>query len=197
MDDPRLVLRVEDNAEVVIDDMNNEALWTLYRRSVWCLVLPGNLHDLTYRFYDAVRHGCLPVVMTVKPLVVAAPFAAGIAYERFTHFAQVEDANDVARVIRKLLASASAAGEPILAQPARVVHATLINGNADLDQEACVIDLRKRRAAMRAAAPALFLEHRNCSEHEAKMSARLLMSELEVRRGALERLQFVGSEPTL
>merc|ERR1712054_559140 len=78
--DPRLRVHISDSAQPVFDAMNSDDLWALYKRSMWCLVPPGNLHDLTYRFYDVIRFGCLPVVVSLPGLVASVPFAASVNY---------------------------------------------------------------------------------------------------------------------
>eukprot|EP00747_Dinoflagellata_sp_TGD_P094435 gnl/TRDRNA2_/TRDRNA2_166110_c0_seq2.p1 gnl/TRDRNA2_/TRDRNA2_166110_c0~~gnl/TRDRNA2_/TRDRNA2_166110_c0_seq2.p1 ORF type:complete len:281 (-),score=36.37 gnl/TRDRNA2_/TRDRNA2_166110_c0_seq2:10-852(-) len=161
--DPRVIVRVETDLWKTLDEFSDGALLSLYRRSVYCLVPPGNLVDLTYRFYDAVRFGCLPVVLMQRPLVVAAPFAAlGVDYRSFAHFAHLDQPEDVARVLKKLFAEA--------ADPAAV---------------------EKRRANLLANAPLLFFEHVNCTPMAG--AGELLTAELAIRQQALGHARFVGA----
>lgn len=161
--DPRVVVRVEETLEATFDELFDGNLWHLYRRSVWCIVVPGNLVDLTYRFYDVLRLGCLPVVLLHPPLVIAAPFAASVDYESFAHFAHVSGSEDVARIVERLVE---------LAEDAEY--------------------MATRREAMIREAPRLFYEHLNCSADQAT-AGDAIVEELVVRQRVLAHTRFVGA----
>merc|ERR1711865_284804 len=75
----------------------------LYASSDFCLVLPGHLHDLTKRCYDAMAQGCLPVVVTKQRFWMALPFAAHGKWKSFAGFHRVQTKDDLRRILLRLL----------------------------------------------------------------------------------------------
>ncbi|CAE8648916.1 unnamed protein product, partial [Polarella glacialis] len=116
--DARLVLRFASRVEDVqaasrggskADDVHPEAagatnLTRLYQEADFCLCLPGHLHVLTKRCFDAMAQGCLPVVVTKYRFWIALPFAAQAPWSEFATFRRVASAGDLRKVLEELLA---------------------------------------------------------------------------------------------
>eukprot|EP00927_Polykrikos_kofoidii_P071435 TRINITY_DN67699_c0_g1_i1.p1 TRINITY_DN67699_c0_g1~~TRINITY_DN67699_c0_g1_i1.p1 ORF type:complete len:659 (+),score=101.89 TRINITY_DN67699_c0_g1_i1:114-2090(+) len=107
--DRRIVLRFADVEKVRAESLRGSeggngsarlALTTnytaLYRSADFCLVLPGHLHDLTKRCYDAMAQGCLPVIITKPRFWMALPFAARHGRGSWTSFADFRRAGSKA-----------------------------------------------------------------------------------------------------
>eukprot|EP00928_Gymnodinium_smaydae_P099891 TRINITY_DN9656_c0_g1_i4.p1 TRINITY_DN9656_c0_g1~~TRINITY_DN9656_c0_g1_i4.p1 ORF type:complete len:516 (-),score=118.16 TRINITY_DN9656_c0_g1_i4:49-1596(-) len=76
----------------------------LYQQADFCLVLPGHLHDMTKRCYDAMAQGCLPVVVTKHRFWMALPFAAQVPWPDFANFRRIRSKDDLRKILRSLLA---------------------------------------------------------------------------------------------
>jgi len=75
----------------------------LYMDSDFCLVLPGHLHDLTKRCYDAMAQGCLPVIVTKPQFWMAVPFVATAPWGDFAAFRRVASKDELRKVLSQLL----------------------------------------------------------------------------------------------
>lgn len=116
-EDPRVLLRFPDTAEVrnsaalssragLAEEINARPslnFTELYAETDFCLVLPGHLHDLTKRCYDAMAQGCLPVVVTKPRFWMALPFSARIPWHDFALFATAASQSELADVVAELL----------------------------------------------------------------------------------------------
>eukprot|EP00928_Gymnodinium_smaydae_P068848 TRINITY_DN52130_c0_g1_i1.p1 TRINITY_DN52130_c0_g1~~TRINITY_DN52130_c0_g1_i1.p1 ORF type:complete len:224 (-),score=11.48 TRINITY_DN52130_c0_g1_i1:114-785(-) len=97
--------RMAEDPEVVLSSLFGKAYNSfnkLLRHSMFCLVLPGDVSDITYRFFEALAVGCTPVIIGGPSQTVSLPFADVLSYDRFAITKTIHSVTDAVSLLRSL-----------------------------------------------------------------------------------------------
>eukprot|EP00927_Polykrikos_kofoidii_P068647 TRINITY_DN63999_c0_g1_i1.p1 TRINITY_DN63999_c0_g1~~TRINITY_DN63999_c0_g1_i1.p1 ORF type:complete len:747 (-),score=109.95 TRINITY_DN63999_c0_g1_i1:116-2356(-) len=116
--------------ELAADAIN---LTHVYMNTDFCLILPGHLHDMTKRCYDAMAQACLPVVVTKPRFWMALPFAAKAPWREIATFRRARSKDELRRIISRLLIRHRNDQDSIRHQRANLASATGLFASHDTD----------------------------------------------------------------